>query len=246
MRRVIQVLALAATALAASPTCAQTAREWLILCANTQQAFTPRDVIEACTHLLELPGTTEESRPGLLVRRGWGYVAAGDSTSAFADFDQAVLIADRRQRVSVLNERARAHMDAREYPAAIRDYDVAARLAPSVAELQNNVCWARALAGIELKLAKRACDRALKIRPGNASFLDSRALVALKSERFDDAWSDYDAALRWQPAEARFRYGRGIAALRLGRTEEGRADLETATAQDPAVAATFAGYGVTP
>lgn len=127
-----------------------------------------------------------------------------------------------------------------------RDQLLTFALWPGQVEATNNRCWARALAGVDLVAARADCDAGLRLRPGVASVLDSRAMVGLKQNRFQDAWNDYDAAARTDPGSAHYLYGRGIAALRLGRTTEGQADLARATRLDANIAQTYAGYGITP
>jgi tetratricopeptide (TPR) repeat protein len=74
----------------------------------------------------------------------------------------------------------------------------------------------------------------------------SRGMVAIKQERWQDAWADYDRAVRLQPSSAHALYGRGIAALRLGRAAEGAADLAAAQRLDQAIAETYSRYAVEP
>ena len=102
------------------------------------------------------------------------------------------------------------------------------------------------MANQNLDVARAACDLSLELRPNSAATLDSRGMVGLKQQRWQDAWNDYDAALRINATRASCRYGRGIAALRLRRTAEGQADLAAAAELDANTAATYARYGITP
>jgi tetratricopeptide (TPR) repeat protein len=129
---------------------------------------------------------------------------------------------------------------------ALPDFRAAVRGAPDEPQMANGLCWTLAVLGENLDEARQACDSALRLRPDYAEALDSRGLLNLKQQRFQDAWRDYDAALRLSPNAANLRYGRGIAALRLGRTAEGQADIAASLAASPDLAVTYAGYGIRP
>ena len=110
----------------------------------------------------------------------------------------------------------------------------------------NSRCWSRALADKELQPALDDCNKALRMRPNTADFLDSRGLVHLRQSSYDKAIADYDAALHLEPKVAWSLYGRGLAKLRKGLTNEGQADLAAATALQPKLAEHAARYGLTP
>jgi tetratricopeptide (TPR) repeat protein len=129
---------------------------------------------------------------------------------------------------------------------ALQDFRAAVRGAPDEPQMANGLCWTLAALDESLDEARAACDAALRLRPDYTEALDSRGLVSLRQQRFQDAWSDYDAAVRLSATAASSRYGRGIAALRLGRTAEGRADLAAALAASPDLATIYAGYGIRP
>lgn len=116
---------------------------------------------------------------------------------------------------------------------------------PGAADVQNERCWERALANQDLQTARAACDASLRIDPNSPDVLDSRGMVGLRQQRWQDAWNDYNAALSGEPFASAL-YGRGVSAMRLGRASAGRADLARAAQLDPAIAQTFVGYGITP
>jgi len=87
---------------------------------------------------------------------------------------------------------------------------------------------------------------ALKLAPGNPTFLDSRGLVRLRLADLDGSIKDYDAAIRLSPANAWSLYGRGLAKLKKGQTADGQADLKAAAAIRPQIAADAAKRGLTP
>ena len=142
--------------------------------------------------------------------------------------------------------RGLAHAMLDEHREALPDLRAAVRGAPDQAQMANALCWSLAILGEGLDEARQACDAALRLRPDYGEALDSRGLLNLKQQRFQDAWNDYDAAARLSPGGMGSRYGRGIAALRLGRAAEGQADIAAALARSPELATTFAGYGIRP
>lgn len=101
----------------------------------------------------------------------------------------------------------------------------------------NGRCWARALLDRELDKALGDCNAALRLRPGEAAYLDSRALVRLRRGELDKAIADYDAALAKRPREPWSLYARGIAERRAGNGAQADADSAAALAIDPEVAA---------
>jgi tetratricopeptide (TPR) repeat protein len=95
-----------------------------------------------------------------------------------------------------------------------------------------------------LQAALADCHEALRRRPDDPNFLDSRGLAYLKSGRFDDAIVDYNAALLKDAKLAGALYGRGIAKTRKGDRIGGAADIDAATAINPGIAEEFAHYGL--
>lgn len=84
------------------------------------------------------------------------------------------------------------------------------------------------------------------VSSGSYGMRDSRGLVYLRLERWDDAIQDYDTALRTSPSMATSLYGRGIAELRLGEQAQGQADLAAAEKVDKGVAKRFTDMGFPP
>lgn len=105
------------------------------------------------------------------------------------------------------------------------------------AEALNGRCWARALLNRELDKAISDCDAALRLRPGDPAFLDSRALVRFRRGELEKALADYDAALKGSPRAAWSLYARGLVQRRLGKTAEADADKAKALAINPDIAA---------
>lgn len=112
------------------------------------------------------------------------------------------------------------------------------------ADALNGRCWTRALAGQELDRALADCNAALKLRSGDPTFLDSRALVQLRRGDDDRAIADYDAVLKLQPRRAWALYGRGLARQSKGLKADGDADIAAAVAIDKTLPARFKALGI--
>jgi len=109
----------------------------------------------------------------------------------------------------------------------------------------NNICWAKATAGVALESALSDCNAALAKEPDFPGFLDSRGLVLLRLGRLDDAIADYDRALAKAPRMPSSLFGRAIAQARKGNKAKSDVDYATALRVDPDVEAEFKGYGIT-
>ena len=148
---------------------------------------------------------------------------------------------DRRLQLAGLYE----NLDQPEL--AIVNYDAWLKMHPEDAArptAYNGRCWARALLNRELDRAMSDCNTALKLRPGYASYLDSRALVNLRLGKLDTALSDYDAAIKANPRNAWSLYTRATAERRAGKIEAADADRKAALAINPNVAKRAARYGL--
>ncbi len=130
--------------------------------------------------------------------------------------------------------------------ASIAEANAALALGAKPDRVFNSRCWARAVAGLEPKLALADCDQALTLAPGNPSYLDSRGLVDLRLGDFDGAIKDYDAALAGNAQQPTSLYGRSLAERRKGDTAGADADAAAAAAMDKGVAARFDGWGLKP
>lgn len=183
-------------------------------------------------------------------QRGEAWFAAGDHARAGADFDRCVSNAQARTPAFAhvcLHGRGKAREAAGDTAAALPDYDAAVAAKPDVAAYRNSACWARATLGEALDRALADCNEAVRLRPANPGFLDSRALVHLRAGRFAAAEADYTAAMN--AASGRFphaQYGRGLARLRQGKTADGGSDIAAAAAVDADLPARFSRFGLAP
>lgn len=179
-------------------------------------------------------------------RRGRAYYQQSQHQQAISDLNEALRL--NPQSAEAFDQRGEVYRQGiGDYERAAADYDQAVQLAPDVVDFRNRACWVRAAyLNREFDRARAHCDAAVQISNSAANTLDSRALVSLKQERFQDAWNDYDGAVRAAPESAHYLFGRGVAALRLGRSAEGQADIAAATALDANIAESYASYGVRP
>lgn len=99
----------------------------------------------------------------------------------------------------------------------------------------NGRCWSRAMLARDLDKALGDCDAALRLRPKDAAFLDSRALVRLRRGELDKALADYNAAIAAAPRVAWSLFARSVVERRLGDTARADADRAAAIALDPHV-----------
>jgi tetratricopeptide (TPR) repeat protein/predicted aspartyl protease len=178
----------------------------------------------------------EPSNFEALLSRGAILARAGDLARARQDLDLAgrQKTPDGRARLRV----AGAYEGAKSYADAIGQYDVVIA-EKSTDELMvaalNGRCWDRALMKQDLDKALGDCNQALRIAPGDADALDSRALVHLRRGELDLALADYDAAIRAQPPTAITLYARAAARLKKGLKVDSDADLAAAKKLDPKV-----------
>lgn len=182
------------------------------------------------------------SNRGLAYQRG----SHPDFAKAIADHSHAIRLYP--QGANAYSNRSLAYLGGAtpDFAAAIADSDKAAELQPDNADFQHGRCWARAVAGQDLKVARAACDRALELTPNNPDVLDSRGVLNIKEERWQDAWNDYNDAIQANSANSRHYYGRGIAAVRMGRRIEGESDLARAKQMDSEVEQSFSKIGISP
>jgi len=186
-----------------------------------------------------------------LVSRAELLLQTGDRSRASADLDAASAVAPPQADVRYMM--AHAYQRADLSAPAIAQYDLwigshadDARLP----EALNSRCWARALTGVDLALALKDCNAALKraekSTPFYARITNSRGLVLLRLGDYDKSVSDYDASLKINPKDAWAWYGRGIDKLRRQKTSDAEADIAQATALWPKIADEFNRRGITP
>jgi tetratricopeptide (TPR) repeat protein len=133
-----------------------------------------------------------------------------------------------------------------EYARALLDLDQAIKLKPDApAERFNDRCFVEFEIGTNLGGALKDCDRALTLKPGEATSLDSRAWVHLKMGNAKPAMDDFDAALRQKPDQSSSLYGRGLLKRRQHDNKAGDADIAAALKLDPTLPETVRKWGIT-
>jgi tetratricopeptide (TPR) repeat protein len=114
----------------------------------------------------------------------------------------------------------------------------------------NSRCRCRALENVDLALALKDCNAALKraavASPFYAKVADSRGLVYLLMGDYDKSIADYDTVLKINAKNAWSLYGRGIDQLHKRLTADGEADIAQATALWPQVVEEFKRHGIAP
>lgn len=178
-----------------------------------------------------------------LIERGVLHAERGAFDSALRDFDAALSLSPGHPRaLEQRNIAMSGRTDA--YAQQIAQLSAALMRNPLDAELLNNRCWIRAVAGRDLELALADCNAAVLRRADFAAALDSRGLVQLKRGAYAEALADYEAALQLEPQNGHFLYGRGLARRSLGMATEAAEDFAAAESAEPGIAEQYRTYGV--
>lgn len=141
--------------------------------------------------------------------------------------------------------RAEAWLLLKNYDAAIRDADLAATYSARDPQVQNMRCWSRAVADQELDVAAAACDMAMQLKPGDFQPRDSRAFVAMRQGKWQEAYDHYRKAASFRRA-TQSKYGLGLAAIALGKTKDGERSIREALSADPHAGDELNALGFTP
>jgi tetratricopeptide (TPR) repeat protein/transglutaminase-like putative cysteine protease len=199
----------------------------------------------------DLAAADMEAMVALRPKAAGSYIALASFRSLRHDPPGALEALDDAQRLEPKNTqiagmRAQVLKESGSYAEGLAVLDKALATSPSDAQLLNARCWYRATAGRGLALALADCDAAIKLKPDEAAYLDSRGLVQLRRAELDQSIVDYTAALKLRPRQAASLFGRAVARLRNGDAKGAQDDLAAARAADPKVEAEFAKYGVRP
>ncbi len=134
-----------------------------------------------------------------------------------------------------------------DYEAALPNFDAWLKAHPEDAARPialNGRCWTRALVNRDLDRALDDCNAAIRARPGNATFLDSRAFVRIRRGELPQALKDYDAAVAIAPRQAWSLYARSVVRAKMGDAAGSTADRTAAVAIQPDVVARGKKYGL--
>lgn len=168
-------------------------------------------------------------------------VEQGDFAGATAVYSKA--LEGSPQDLGLLIGRGVVYARAGDGPRAEKDFAAARGKTPQPG-LLNNLCWAKATAGVALDSALQDCNAAVAGTPDQPAFLDSRGLVQLRLGHADDAIADYDRALAIRPDQPSSLFGRAVAWARKGDKTKSDADAAAAAKIDPNIQTTFEQYGV--
>ena len=117
---------------------------------------------------------------------------------------------------------------------------------PGNTTLLNGRCWVKALANVELDTALKDCTKAIELTDSPSIMLDSRGLVYLRMQRYEEAIADVDAALRLRPNLATSLFVRGVARSFSGAAVLGQQDIADALTIQPSIEADYSRLGVKP
>jgi tetratricopeptide (TPR) repeat protein len=179
--------------------------------------------------------------PDFLVSLAKQLTFSGKLTEALGYFDQVLTAEPDRKDIGIeralLLARLGRHSEAEAALAKLRGEMKAA------VEF-NNLCWAKATAGLMLESALEDCKEALRLAPDSAAYLDNQGMTLLRLKRFDDAIVAYGRALAKRPNEAVSLMGRALAHAGKGDLAQARADVDAARAADFRIDDIIAAYGL--
>jgi tetratricopeptide (TPR) repeat protein len=175
--------------------------------------------------------------------RGIVHGTMGNMEAAIPDFTRAIEL-NPQDAVSFQN-RGKAYSDTGKQPRAIQDFTRAIELGNDEAATRNGRCWARAILGQELDLAREDCEAAVRMEPEDGNNHNSLAFVRFRSGDYAGAIADYTTSLSLNPDGASSYYMRGRAKALTG-DANAQADIDKGLGLEPGVAERYAGYGIAP
>lgn len=176
-----------------------------------------------------------------LIAKGGLLMDEGNFAAAVALYSGMIkAVPEDPQRLAL---RGIAHARAGDAASAEKDF-AAARAKAKDATALNNLCWAKATAGIGLQSALADCDAALAKVPKSPAYLDSRALVYLRLGRLDEAVADYSLALEAAPNQSSSLFGRALAWAKKGDKAKSADDAAAALKVAPDMQKRYEGYGL--
>jgi tetratricopeptide (TPR) repeat protein len=213
-------------------------------CYNSMNSFTPEESIRGCSDLISMRTITGDGRAQAYKLRGDRYRGLGQWDRALADYNHVIRM--RGDHPGAYYRRSEVYLAQGQYDLAMADADRVIRIVPDTPGGYRVRCEVRIAQNGDLELARQDCNHALEINSIDTAALAARGVINLRSNAFQEAWTDFDAAIFNGRRTAQTLYGRGIAGIRLGRVREGRADIAAGEQLQPEITATFANYGVTP
>lgn len=184
-----------------------------------------------------------DSQSASFATRGIVHGSMGDMGAAITDFSRALEL--NPQDAATFQNRGKAYSDTGRQQRAIQDFTRAIELGNGEAATRNGRCWARALLGQELELAREDCETAVRKEPKDGNNYNSLAFVRFRSGDYRGAIADYTTALSLNPDGASSYYMRGRAKAMTG-DATARTDIDKGLSLEPGVADRYAGYGIAP
>lgn len=172
----------------------------------------------------------------------WEVEARWRPEAALADCDKALQQSPKALSMQ-LDRLVLLHRLGRD-PEATEVLDAIEADAKEMSGSLNDICYSLAMQPFLLDRALADCDASLKIDPGSAATLDSRAFVLMRLGRYAEALGAYDAALKAAPKLATSLYGRGLVEARQGRAAESKRDIDAALQLSPDLEDSFRRMGV--
>lgn len=222
----LAIATLGALALTA-PAFAQTDND---ICGERMNDYTPQQVINSCTALINSGGYDNNSMAILHSNRGSGFRRAGDLRSSMADHDRAIQYAPT-DGISYYN-RGNTRRDMQDYAGAIADYDMTIRYQPGYEPAFAERGFARYRLG-QHEQAIADYTQALALQPNQGNSYIGRANSYIALRQYPAAISDLDRAVQLQPNEPLPSYNRGVANERSEQWDAAIADYSAALARDP-------------
>lgn len=183
----------------------------------------------------------DRSRAVSFATRGIVHGMMGDADAAIPDFTDAIKL--NPQDAVTFQNRGKAYSDTGKQVRAIQDFTRAIELGNDEAANRNGRCWARAVLGRELDLAREDCEAAVRMEPEDGNNHNSLAFVRFRSGDYAGAIAGYTTSLSLDPQGASSYYMRGQAKAMTG-DATAQADIDKGRGLEPGVAERYAGYGI--
>lgn len=168
----------------------------------------PQAQIDACSGLIKATRPQGRELAYALYRRGTGYAAKGDYTTAVRDFTQALKFAPNSS--DALYNRGGAYSKLGRWSEALADFTALLEVVPN----DPNTFYARAWVHAQLGKDKAAIadlDQVLELVPDDQEALLDRGGLNIRAGRYDDAIRDFGQLLQLDPQAAAAAYSRGRA-----------------------------------
>jgi len=199
-------------------------------CYDEKGAYSPQDVIPACTLLIDSGESSPARLSDFIVSRGIAYQQAGDQARAMADYDRAIRL--NPNDYYAFYNRGLAYADRGDPPQAVADFTVAIRLRPkdSDAYLQRGVI---ALNTHRLDEALADFNTAHELSPNDPWPLANRGIIYAWKKDEVRARQDLKAVRAADPTNFVLLHGEAILAMGARDYDTAVARLSEALKQNP-------------